>query len=102
MDKDMPVIERVAKVALEKYLNENMGHFPASYHWKEEETDAMRRYLLLRKKLGRDVQPEDMRSDGDQRLLDTMVVISKKFPKKEIAKKMREQLKELGLGKGDF
>jgi hypothetical protein len=31
-----------------------------------------------------------------------MVAISKHFPKKEIKKKMREQLKALGFEKGDF
>jgi len=70
--------------------------------WTREESDAMKRYLLLRKKLGRDGLPEDCRAESDEKLLDTMVIISKKFPKKEIANKMREQLKELGLGKGDF
>jgi len=94
MDKDKPKIHAIPHRALENYL----GEYMSGKIWSKSETDAMRAFLILRKELKRDVQVEDMK---DQEHVRMMGIIMKSHPKKEIAKKMREMIKELG-GKESF
>lgn len=96
MDKDKPMVDAIAKRVLENYLNDCMK--PKA--WTEIEKGAMRRYLIKRKALKRDVQPEDVRDDPD--MLRMMVAITKKYTKKDIKKEMAKQIKELGFAREEF
>jgi len=91
-DKPSNQYDLIVQAGIQKCLKDKL--------WAKEEKDAMRRYLIKRKELKRDVQPEDIKDDPD--MLRMMVAITKKYPKKEIKKEMAKQIKELGFAREEF